>query len=172
MQKIKIKDLKPHPDNPRVISEKDREKLRQSMEDDPEFLEVRTVIIDADNYIICGHQKVDILREKGYSEITVDQLGKNWTEDEKRELMVKDNVHYGMFDWGIIRKQSTENELIQFGLLDEIQTPKPKEDKEYEPSYVVTLPVRAEIYDEVKSKTDSMRDQAINVAQIIEQSLA
>lgn len=171
METIKISDLKPHPDNPRTISPKELLKLIDKLKRDPEFMEARGIVVDQENVVWAGNMKVVALEKMGHTEVEVQRMDETWTEEEKREFMIKDNLHYGYFDWGTIKANTTEDELVVFGLLDEIKPTEPKEQKEYEPSYIVTLPVRAEVYDEVKSTVDNMREQAIDPAKVIEEAL-
>ena len=48
MQKVKIIDIKPNPNNPRLIKDDKFKKLCQSIKDFPEMLELRPIVVNKD----------------------------------------------------------------------------------------------------------------------------
>ena len=96
--KVKLSELRDTEHNPRQINKKDFEKLKKSLAEDPEFLEAREIVVDENNVILGGHQRVKALKTLGYDEIEVKQVV-GWSDEKKRRFVIKDNIQNG--DWDI-----------------------------------------------------------------------
>lgn len=99
--KIGIGQLKNSNYNPRVIDTFKYESLKKSLIELPDMLEVRPLIIDEDFNILAGNMRYRACLDLGYTEVYVKQC-LYLTEEEKKELMVKDNISYGEWDEQII----------------------------------------------------------------------
>jgi hypothetical protein len=99
--KIKIHKLKNTEYNPRVIDTFKYESLKKSIIELPDMLQVRPLIIDEDFNIIAGNMRYRACMELGYKEVYAKQI-LDLTDDEKKELMVKDNLSYGEWDEQIL----------------------------------------------------------------------
>jgi ParB-like chromosome segregation protein Spo0J len=99
--KIKIGQLKNADYNPRIIDTFKYESLKKSLLELPDMLEVRPLIIDEDFNIIAGNMRYQACMELGYKEVYVKQI-LDLSDDEKKELMVKDNISYGEWDEQIL----------------------------------------------------------------------
>lgn len=111
----KIADLKKNDKNPRKINRTKYEELKQSLVEFPEMKQLREIIIDEDNKILAGHQRVYALEELGYEDVYVRQVS-GLTQDQKDEFMAKDNVHQGTWDTDIIANQWDTDKLEKFGV--------------------------------------------------------
>lgn len=94
----RISDLTETEHNPRQISKSDFDKLKKSLKEFPEMLEIREVVIDENGVILGGHQRVRAAKANGESTITVKQVF-GLTEKQKREFIIKDNIANG--DWDL-----------------------------------------------------------------------
>jgi ParB-like chromosome segregation protein Spo0J len=95
---IKLDKIVPNPRNPRVITSIMLSKLKKSIQDFPEMLNVRPIILDDDNTILAGNMRYKCLVELGWKEapcIYASEL----SEEEKDELLIKNNLSYGDWDW-------------------------------------------------------------------------
>lgn len=92
IKKINISEIVPADYNPRKISEKDYENLKQSMD---EFGVVSPIIINlSDNTIISGHQRFDVLYyENNLSELYLLELGDVGWVFPDTDLEIKDKDH-------------------------------------------------------------------------------
>ena len=98
---MKITDIKPNPNNPRVIRDDKFDKLCRSLADFPQMMELRPIIIDADSVILGGNMRYQALRASGKTEIPdawVKQASE-LTEAQKQEFIIKDNVGFGEWNW-------------------------------------------------------------------------
>lgn len=94
----RISDLTETEHNPRQITKDDFTKLKQSLKDFPEMLSIREVVIDENNVILGGHQRVRAAKANGNKTITVKQVI-GLSDAKKREFIIKDNVANG--DWDL-----------------------------------------------------------------------
>jgi ParB-like chromosome segregation protein Spo0J len=115
---IKISDIKPNPNNPRIIKDDKFKKLVQSLKDFPEMMALRPIIIDSENMALGGNMRLKALQELGYKEIPdswvkhADQL----TDEQKREFIIKDNVGYGDWQWEQLANEWDQDQLTSWGL--------------------------------------------------------
>lgn len=98
-----IKELKLHPNNPRIIKDEKYKKLVQSLKDFPEMLELRPIVIDENDIVLGGNQRLKAAKDAGIKEIPTIQV--NFSEDKKSEFIIKDNSSYGEWDWDILQNE-------------------------------------------------------------------
>jgi hypothetical protein len=111
----KIDDLIASEKNPRKIGRKQYEALKKSLVEFPEMKQLREIIIDEDNEILAGHQRIYALKDLGYEDVYVRQVF-GLTQKQKDEFMIKDNVSAGEWDSDIIANLWDIDELEQFGV--------------------------------------------------------
>lgn len=118
MEMIKLSSLKEHPDNPRILDKEGLHHLKGSIEEFTKMLSIRPIIIDEDRVILGGNMKKKALKALGYKEIPSDWVKQvfDLTEDEKREFIIKDNTHYGAWDWEELGNNWDGDELKVWGL--------------------------------------------------------
>ena len=87
-----ITDLIPATYNPRQISTKDYNSLKQSIK---KFGMVDPIIANKDNTVIGGHQRLKICKELKYIEI--DCVVLDLSKEEERELNIRLNKNTGDF---------------------------------------------------------------------------
>jgi hypothetical protein len=95
--KIQIDKIKSADYNPRVIDTFKYETLKSSLIDMPDMMKVRPIIIDENNVILAGNMRYRACMELGHAEVYVKQVT-GYTEERKKELMIKDNISYGEWD--------------------------------------------------------------------------
>ena len=171
MERVLIDSLEANDKNPRTITELGVDRLRQSILTFPEMMEARPVVIDENNVVLGGHMKLKVLQEMGETEVEVARVT-DWTQEEKDEFLIKDNVTYGQWNWGAIREDASQQELFDWGVIDvepeeEPEEQQPKERKEYEPSYTVLIPVYNTDYDECREAVDLMLEKGQSPANFI-----
>jgi hypothetical protein len=115
MEKLNIAAIKPNEENPRFITDAKFKKLVKSIKDFPEMLEVRPLVIDEDNIVLGGNMRLKALKAAGVFEIPVKRVI-GWTEQQKREFIIKDNVGFGEWDWDIIANEWNSEQLSDWGL--------------------------------------------------------
>lgn len=111
---VKISEIKPNPDNPRVIKDDAFKKLVQSIKEFPEMIEAREIVVNTDMVILGGNMRFRALKEAGVSEVPVKIV--DWPEDKQREFVIKDNVSGGEWDYDMLANQYEVEELTAWGL--------------------------------------------------------
>ena len=112
---MKITDIKPNPNNPRIIKDDKFKKLVKSIQDFPQMLELRPIVIDENNVVLGGNMRLKACIEAGLTDVPVKQAA-DLTEEQKKEFIVKDNVGYGEWDWDDLANNWNTNDLIEWGL--------------------------------------------------------
>lgn len=112
---MKITDIKPNPNNPRIIKDDKFKKLVKSIQDFPQMLELRPIIIDENNVVLGGNMRLKACIEAGLNDVPVKQAA-DLTEEQKKEFIVKDNVGYGEWDWDDLANNWNTDDLIEWGL--------------------------------------------------------
>ena len=115
---IKLSTLKGNPNNPRILKDDKFKKLIKSIEEFPKMMELRPIVIDADNIVLGGNMRLKALKELKYKDIpnTWVKRAADLTEKEKEQFIIKDNVGFGEWDWDILANEWENEELIEWGL--------------------------------------------------------
>jgi len=112
---VNIKTIKPNEENPRWISDAKFKKLVKSIKEFPEMLEARPLVIDENNIVLGGNMRLKALQSAGVFEVPVEQV-LDWTEEQKKEFIIKDNVGFGEWDWDILANRWDTAVLPEWGL--------------------------------------------------------
>lgn len=116
---VKIGQIKPNPNNPRTIKDERFQKLVKSLQDFPEMLDKRPLIVftdvDGKFIVLGGNQRLKAAKEAGMKELPV-LLADDWTPEQQREFVVKDNLNFGEFDWDMLTTEWDTDTLIEWGL--------------------------------------------------------
>ena len=112
---MKLSEIKPNPNNPRLIKDDKFKKLCQSIKDFPEMLELRPIVVNKDHIILGGNMRYKAAKEIGLKEIPV-KVADNLTPEQEREFLIKDNTSGGEWDWEILANEWDSEELEAWGL--------------------------------------------------------
>lgn len=110
-----IKEIKPNPDNPRVIRDEKFAKLKTSIQEFPEMLKLRPIVVDENDVILGGNQRYRALQELKHKEVWTIKASE-LTEAQKREFIIKDNVGFGENNWDVLANEWDAAELEHWGL--------------------------------------------------------
>lgn len=115
----KITKLKGNPSNPRVLRDDKFAKLKKSIEEFPDMLNKRPIVAVTDKdgklMVLGGNMRLRACQELGLKEVPV-ILADDWTEEQRREFIVKDNVGYGEWDWDALSNEWDAGDLESWGL--------------------------------------------------------
>ncbi len=114
MKLTPIKDIKPNPNNPRVIKDEKFAKLVQSLKELPEMATVRPVVVNSDMIVLGGNMRLKAMKEAGWKEVPVEIV--DWDEDKQRQFIIKDNVGFGEWDWNMLANEWDNEQLKDWGL--------------------------------------------------------
>jgi len=124
IKKVNIKEIKENPNNPRYVVDSKFKKLVKSIKEFPEMLEKRPIVVDENMIVLGGNMRLKACKSAGLFEVYIHQaIG--WTEEQKQEFIIKDNVGFGDWDWDILANEWDTKKLNEWGLdlpeFDEIQ---------------------------------------------------
>lgn len=114
IKKVKIGEVKANPNNPRIIKDEKFKKLVKSIQDFPDMLNVRPIVVNKDMVVLGGNMRLKAIKEAGHKEVAIEIV--DWTEEKQKEFIVKDNVGYGEWDWDDLANNWDSKELIEWGL--------------------------------------------------------
>jgi DNA modification methylase len=115
IQKIKVSEIRPNPNNPRVIKDDKFKKLLKSITDFPQMLELRPIVVNDDMIVLGGNMRLKALEHLGIEETYIIKA-KDLTDKQEQEFIIKDNVGYGEWDWDQLANEWDVEDLDEWGL--------------------------------------------------------
>lgn len=107
--------IKPNPSNPRVIRDAKFKQLVRSIQEFPEMLELRPIVVNEDMITLGGNMRLRACIEAGLTDVPV-VIAKGLTEEQQQEFIIKDNVGFGEWDWDDLANNWDEANLKLWGL--------------------------------------------------------
>ena len=128
------------PPNPRYIKNDRFEALCRSIEQAPEMLDLRELIVypyRKKYVVICGNMRLKACRKLGFENMPCKILPKDTTAAKLREYAAKDNNAFGDNDWDIFANEWDMDELEEWGMVlptewgaeDDLEKEDPEEDQ-------------------------------------------
>ena len=117
---MRVGDLKTDFGNPRKISKKKKEELKASLDSLGDF---GLIVINEDNQVLCGNQRVTILKEENDDVEVLCKKLIGYSESEQKAINIKDNTHAGEWDLDLLADW-TADLTLDFGLDDVVKTEK------------------------------------------------
>jgi DNA modification methylase len=114
-KQVKISEIKNNTNNPRIIKDDKFKKLVKSIKEFPQMLEKRPIVVDETMMVLGGNMRLKACLEAGLKEVWID-VAEGWTEDQKQEFIVKDNVGFGEWDWDTLANEWDIEMLEDWGL--------------------------------------------------------
>ena len=176
-QKVKIYKVKGNPKNPRVIKNEKFKSLKNSIKTLPNYMKLRPIILNEDMMVLGGNMRLKASIDLGKKEIWTDMFTQADCDEmneiaieEKREtktyleycdeIIIKDNVSAGDWEWDMLANEWDSVQLNDFGLdvwenLDDTKEDENTYTQKIEiPKYEPTgdKPTEEELYNEDKVK--------------------
>jgi hypothetical protein len=114
-QQVKISKVKGNPSNPRIIKNDKFKKLVKSIQEFPEMLKLRPIVVDEDMMVLGGNMRLKASKDAGLKEVWID-IAEGLTEEQKKEFIVKDNVGFGEWEWDMLGNEWDSVQLAEWGL--------------------------------------------------------
>jgi hypothetical protein len=115
MQRATIGTIIPNPKNPRIIKDDKFKKLVKSIQEFPQMLELRPIVVDGNMVVLGGNMRLKACIAAGLKEVPIiiaDQL----TDAQKSEFIIKDNVGFGEWDWDLLANEWEVKDLFNWGV--------------------------------------------------------
>ena len=179
MEKVKISKVVPNENNPRFIKDYKFKKLVKSIQDFPEMLKLRPIVVNSDMVVLGGNMRLKACKEAGLKEVYIlkaDEL----TEQQQREFIVKDNVGFGEWDWDILANEWDNTQLKEWGMdvwqpeeevdysaLEDLDLDETIEDKEAGVKRAIMIEFDPKHYDQANELITQARKDGKNVGLIV-----
>jgi ParB-like chromosome segregation protein Spo0J len=183
--KVALTKLKNNPKNPRVIRDEKFNKLKKSIEDFPDMLEKRPLVVFTDKdgkfVVLGGNMRLKAAKELGIKELPV-ILADEWTEEQKAQFLIKDNVNFGEWnheelanewdaiqlqEWGLDLPVNLETEDIDYSILDEDDLGDKLQEMQDGVKKAIQIEFDAEHYEEAFAVVKFWREQGAYVGKMI-----
>jgi DNA modification methylase len=134
-ERRKVDELLPYDQNPRRLTNTQRDRLQKSLS---QFGLVEIPVINTDNKIIAGHQRLATMKllGRGQEEIDVRVPNRELNEEEFKQYLLTSNKVTGEWDWAMLEKFEKAM-LWDTGFdskeIDKIFSGKEEEDKAFDP---------------------------------------
>lgn len=106
--------------NPRFIRDEKFGQLKKSLEESPEFLDARPLLVyplEGGKFItVAGNMRLRAARELGFKEMPCYVFPKETPMEKLREYAIKDNVAFGEIDYEILKEDWDTGELTDWGM--------------------------------------------------------
>ena len=162
IQNVPINTVKANPNNPRIIKDDKFAKLVKSINEFPQMLKLRPIVVNDDMVVLGGNMRLKACKEAGLKEIPIIKASE-LTEQQQKEFIVKDNVGYGEWDWNDLANNWDSEQLIDWGL--DIPGFKIEEEKEMED---LSDKLKSEFKIEIICRDETEQEQTYN--KLIEQN--
>lgn len=175
---IKISKLKPNQDNPRNITDEELEELKNKIASFEDMLTVSQIVVDENWLVLGGNQRLKALKLLGYKEIPADwiRVVDDYTEEQKRDFIVIDNIHEGHDDLDVLKSLFTEDDLKRNGFAYLTKRKGKKEKTNYnqrEPknSRSVALEFKSDYYEEGFRTIHEFKNKGIDIGEELKEYL-
>jgi len=122
--KIPINEIRANLNNPRTIEDAKFKELVQSIKNDGFMQAIRFLVVDKDNVVLGGNQRLQACIEANMSHVFVVKAD-DLSEDELKEFVIQDNTYYGEWDKPILAEFYSDHEMVEVGMnLVEVATPR------------------------------------------------
>jgi DNA modification methylase len=112
---VKINEVKSNPNNPRIIKDDKFKKLVASIQELPQMLELRPIVVNEDMVVLGGNMRLKACKEAGLKEIPIIKASE-LNEEQQRAFIIKDNVGFGEWDWDALANEWDVEQLAEWGL--------------------------------------------------------
>ena len=166
VEKRKVAELKPHPDNARIFTEKGMQDLKRSINS---IGMAQPINITPDGVVLSGHARLMALQEKGVEEVDVYIPNRELTAKEQQEVLIRMNANIaGIFDWDKAANIFEMDDLTDWGceipdLKVEDEDDDTKEDEKIIDKKLLKCPVCGHINEEKAFKYNENSEEDISV---------
>lgn len=169
------------PRNPRFIRDNRFEALKKSIEDAPEMLDLREILVytlssikgkDGKYIVVGGNMRLRACKEIGYKEVPCKILDIDTPMEKLREYAIKDNEAFGQNDFDVLANEWDSDELLAWGMecdylsvddnadIDDLFQEHIKEQKEQDIEICVSFsPSHEDKKEEIKEKIEALLEE-------------
>lgn len=109
---VKIHEVRENSRNPRVLKDNNFKRLVKSIKELPKMLELRPIVVDEDMVVLGGNMRLKACIEAKMTEIPIIRANE-LTKEEQKQFIVKDNAHFGEWDFDMLANEFDYDFLIE-----------------------------------------------------------
>jgi hypothetical protein len=177
IQTIAISKVQTNPNNPRVIKDDKFQKLVKSIQEFPQMLEIRPIVVNDDMIVLGGNMRLKACLEAGLKEIPIIKAS-NLTEEQQKEFIIKDNVAFGFWDWDNLANEWDDDKLenwgidlpnfetakeLDYSILDEVDITEQLDDMAGSVRKAIQIEFEPEHYEEAQELVKFWREQKLYI---------
>jgi hypothetical protein len=182
---VKVGEIKANPNNPRIIKDDKFKKLVKSIQDFPEMLKLRPIVVNDDMVVLGGNMRLKACKEAGLKMIPIIKA-KELSDQQQKEFIIKDNIGYGEWEWESLANQWEAEYLNEWGLnvpnfdipkdldysiLDDADLKNELADMASNVKKAIQIEFEAEHYEEANELVKFWRDQGLYIGGFIIEKL-
>jgi DNA modification methylase len=114
-KEVKISEVKPNPNNPRIIKDDKFLKLVKSITEFPEMLKIRPIVVNSDMVVLGGNMRLKACKEAGLKKVPI-IIAADLSAEKQSEFIIKDNVGFGEWDYELLANGWDAEKLQDWGL--------------------------------------------------------
>ena len=114
IQSTAITEIRLNPNNPRVIKDDKFKKLVKSIQEFPQMLEIRPIVVNDQMIVLGGNMRLKACIEAGLTEVPVIKAS-SLTPEQQNEFIIKDNVGFGEWEWDVLANEWDVEKLTEWG---------------------------------------------------------
>ena len=107
------------PSNPRTISSEKMEALKRSIQNLPDMLPMRELLVypfDGKYIVLAGNMRFRACASLGYTELPCKVIPEGTSPEKLRAIVIQDNNPYGETDWDMIANEWDLDELKEWSM--------------------------------------------------------
>jgi hypothetical protein len=110
-----IAKIKTNPDNPRVIKDDKFDKLVKSIQEFPEMLDLRPIVVNSDMMVLGGNMRLRACQKAGLKEVPVLKAD-DLTPEQQKRFIITDNASFGAWDYDVLANEWEVADLEAWGV--------------------------------------------------------
>lgn len=114
-EKVSTTKIKKNPKNPRLIRDAKFDKLVKSIQDFPQMLDIRPIVVNSEMIILGGNMRFEAAKKAGLKEVPI-IIADKLTPEQQAEFIIKDNVGFGDWDWDALANEWNDELLTDWGV--------------------------------------------------------
>lgn len=151
--------IKPNPSNPRVIRDSKFKQLVRSIQEFPEMLSLRPIVVNEDMVTLGGNMRLRACIEAGLTDVPV-IIAKGLDEDQQNEFIIKDNLGFGEWDWDSLANEWDEHSLKHWGLdFPSFEEAKIEDEQDSQPFIKISIEATNDTFIEMNEKLQNLCDE-------------
>jgi site-specific DNA-methyltransferase (adenine-specific) len=112
---VKLTQIKPNPDNPRTITGTGMDRLVKSLQEFPEMLNIREIVVDESMMVLGGNMRLAALKKSGADECTA-KIVTGLSPEQKRRFIISDNGSFGDWNYDELANKWDDLPLAEWGV--------------------------------------------------------